>query len=231
MRRLLSAAVLILSILALASSPMTARAQSPQSGYNTYIVRHGDSLFEIAARFNVSISELATINRIYDVHRVYAGQLLILPPPLPFGYSPYIPYVPPAQPPVHQPPVYQPPVHNPYQPPAPVGYVYYVVQPGDTLIEIAERFGVVPQLILRANLITDGNYIFSGQRLVIPRGGQHAPTYPTTPRPRGNAYIVQPGDNLIHIGARFRRNPYDIARANGILNLNAIYSGQVLVIP
>jgi LysM repeat protein len=42
---------------------------------------------------------------------------------------------------------------------------------------------------------------------------------------------VQPGDNLFSIAARFGRDVYNIARANRLLNLNAIYIGQPLVIP
>jgi 2',3'-cyclic-nucleotide 2'-phosphodiesterase/3'-nucleotidase len=44
-------------------------------------------------------------------------------------------------------------------------------------------------------------------------------------------YIVQPGDNLFSIGARFGRDAWAIARLNGILNLNSIYIGQPLAIP
>ncbi len=44
-------------------------------------------------------------------------------------------------------------------------------------------------------------------------------------------YIVQPGDNLFGIAARTGRNAYTIAQANGILNLNAIYVGEPLVLP
>lgn len=44
-------------------------------------------------------------------------------------------------------------------------------------------------------------------------------------------YVVQPGDNLFRIGLRFGVSAQEIARANGILNPNFVYAGQVLVIP
>lgn len=44
----------------------------------------------------------------------------------------------------------------------------YTVQPGDTLSEIAERFGVTVAAIVEANGIQDPNLIFPGQELVIP---------------------------------------------------------------
>src|SRR5258708_30427204 len=60
--------------------PATAQAQG-----RIYVVQAGDTLFAVAARFNVSISELATINRVYDVNLLFVGQVLNLPAPLPNG--------------------------------------------------------------------------------------------------------------------------------------------------
>jgi spore coat assembly protein SafA len=45
----------------------------------------------------------------------------------------------------------------------------YIVQPGDTLFKIAQRFGTTVDAILRANPeITDPNLIFPGQKILIP---------------------------------------------------------------
>jgi len=44
-------------------------------------------------------------------------------------------------------------------------------------------------------------------------------------------YVVQPGDNLFRIALRYGLTTDVLARANGILNPNAIYVGQVLCIP
>ena len=44
----------------------------------------------------------------------------------------------------------------------------YVVQPGDTLGEIADRFGVDVEALAAANDITDPGLIYAGQTLVIP---------------------------------------------------------------
>ena len=55
----------------------------------------------------------------------------------------------------------------------------YIVRPGDTLWSIAQRFGVTPQAIMLANGITNPNYIFVGQTLIIPTAP--TPPYPPTP--------------------------------------------------
>lgn len=55
------------------------------------------------------------------------------------------------------------------------GNCLVVVKPGDTLSGIAERFGVNIQDIMRANGVTDPNFIYVGQKFEIPgcsQGGQ-----------------------------------------------------------
>jgi LysM repeat protein len=44
-------------------------------------------------------------------------------------------------------------------------------------------------------------------------------------------YVVAPGDTLFRIAARFGVSVNSIANANGIYNINYIYSGQTLYIP
>ncbi len=194
---------------------------APSRAAGTYVVQPGDTLFSIAARFRVSISELATINRIYDVNAIYVGQVLSLPAPLPAGYIPSYP------------------VGGVYGPPAPntgglyttvLSYRYYTVRPGDYLALIAQRFGVSAASIQAANNLPNPNLLYVGMQLVIPISSGIF----TLPRPApiyGNIYVVQPGDTLSGIAARFGRDMYSIARANGLLNLNAIYAGTALVIP
>jgi len=54
----------------------------------------------------------------------------------------------------------------------------YVVQPGDTLYTIAQKFGTTIDAIVRANNITNPNLIFVGQVLTIPTGTVPPPTPP-----------------------------------------------------
>lgn len=55
----------------------------------------------------------------------------------------------------------------------------YVVQPGDSLLAIAGRFGVTMQTIMDANNLTNPDFVFSGQRLVIPRSSVQPTAAPT----------------------------------------------------
>ncbi len=46
----------------------------------------------------------------------------------------------------------------------------YTVRSGDTLSEIAQRFGTTVEVLVEANGIENPDLIFPGQRLQIPRG-------------------------------------------------------------
>lgn len=107
----------------------------------------------------------------------------------------------------------------------------YTVQRGDELRFIAARFGVTWQSIAQLNGIANPNRIYPGQVLLIPGTGGPVAQPPATPPIVGGRYIVQQGDTLFRIAARFGVDMWAIARANGILNLNQIYIGQSLIIP
>ena len=57
-------------------------------------------------------------------------------------------------------------------------------------------------------------------------------TTPLSAAPGGyRYYTVQPGDNLYRVSLRFGVSMYAVMQANGLVNPNYIYSGQVLRIP
>jgi LysM repeat protein len=109
-------------------------------------------------------------------------------------------------------------------PPATGGPRIYVVRSGDSLRDIAARFGTTWQAIAAANNLANPNFIFPGQQLTIPTGTTPPPQQPRT-------YTVQPGDNLTAIAARFGTTVQAIMVANNLANPNLIARGQVLTIP
>ncbi len=48
----------------------------------------------------------------------------------------------------------------------------YIVQAGDSLLSIAGRYGITLDELVTANGLDDPNFVFSGQRLVIPAGAE-----------------------------------------------------------
>jgi LysM repeat protein len=115
----------------------------------------------------------------------------------------------------------------------PGGSNVYVVKVGDTLQNIARRYGTTWQAIAAANGLVNANFIFAGQRLIIPAGGYIPPAPNPSPQPQPNpgTYVVQPGETLQTIAAKFGTTWQAIAAANNLPNANYIYTGQRLIIP
>ena len=123
----------------------------------------------------------------------------------------------------------------------PTGDQQYVIQEGDSLESIAQKFNLGPdggQLIYYANqtdMQNSGGVIFVGQTITIPPAGSVLPTTTPIPAnlPRGTKieYQVLPGDTLAGIAIRFNSLADDIIEANDIQDANALQVGQTLQIP
>jgi spore germination protein len=96
----------------------------------------------------------------------------------------------------------------------------YLVQPGDTLFSIAQRFNVPLAQLIAANALPDPNRLVVGQALVIPQ-----------PNRQPLQYTVVPGDTLSRLAQLFNTTVQAIAQANNITDPNLIYPGQNLIIP
>ena len=107
---------------------------------------------------------------------------------------------------------------------------FVVVTWGDTLYSVAAKAGTTVDALISANGLPNRNFIYAGQKLVVPANytaGQPA----SIPLPSSRVYIVNPGDTLVTISARYGTTVSAMMRANNIYNMNFIYSGQRLNIP
>ena len=94
----------------------------------------------------------------------------------------------------------------------------YVVKQGDTLSEIALKYGTTVNSLVSLNNISNPNLIYVGQVLKIgPSGGTTTLTY-----------TVQSGDTLSSIALKYNTTVSYLAKLNGITDINLIYVGQVL---
>lgn len=116
----------------------------------------------------------------------------------------------------------------------------YIIQEGDLLQTIAERFnlggdGVLLIYDLNPAVRDSGGVIFVGQEIMIPPPGRTRATSTPIPAnlPRGTKieYSVLPGDTLAGIAIRFNSLEADIIEENNIENANALQVGQILQIP
>jgi LysM repeat protein len=103
----------------------------------------------------------------------------------------------------------------------------HVVQRGETLSEIAQAYGVLPEELMAMNGISNPNQIYVGQELTLPpnasRIGQPNIDIPT--------YTVKAGETLSQIAEKYNVSPTRLMYMNGMRDPNAIYVGQVLRLP
>lgn len=101
----------------------------------------------------------------------------------------------------------------------------HIVQRGETLFSIAQRYGLTVDAVTHANAIPDPRQIYAGQRLVIPDGRIDTSMEEIAP------YLVQAGETLASIARRYNTTWQTLARVNGLLSPNAIHAGQVVQVP
>jgi LysM repeat protein len=136
----------------------------------------------------------------------------------------------------------------PFQPPGPVEEApavvdfeagqTYSIQKGDTLSEVAARFGVKTRELAELNNIKNPNAIRVGQKLVLPVHAKSRPgarRQPVSAAPSrsagpGSTYVVVAGDNLTKIAKRQGTSVKALREANN-LSGDKIIVGQKLTIP
>lgn len=104
--------------------------------------------------------------------------------------------------------------------------VVYVVQPGESLGEIAGKFKTTVSAISALNGITNPNVVYAGTRLRV--SGEPVATA-TRPKATTSAtHTVKAGESLSQIAAQYGMKSSELANANAITNPDRIYVGQVL---
>ena len=152
------------------------------TGY--HIVAAGETLSDIAYRNGVTLQALIQQNNLYNSDMVYIGQKICLP--VAPGYKP-------------QPASYR----QSYSPPA-NGY-YHVVAAGESLHIIAVNYNVNYLDIMRANNLNSPDFIWVGQKLVIP-GYNPAPA--PVPLPQKPAPLPAPAPGQGYEKIRYEHHSY-----------------------
>lgn len=106
----------------------------------------------------------------------------------------------------------------------------HVVQPGENLFRIALRYGTTAQALAEFNGIYNIDHVLAGQTLRIP-GSPTAPVAGYQPAHAATTHVVQPGEVLSRIAARYGVSTWALVQANNLANPGLIFPGQVLTIP
>ncbi|MBN1966490.1 MAG: LysM peptidoglycan-binding domain-containing protein, partial [Anaerolineae bacterium] len=120
-----------------------------------------------------------------------------------------------------------------------IGECEHVVQRGENLYRIAQRYGVDWGVLRDSNGIVDVRRLSIGTVLTIPGCVSDAPSAPSgdTTTPGGDGvgsyteHIVQPGENIYRIALRYGITMNALVNANGLTNINYIRAGDTLIIP
>jgi LysM repeat protein len=135
--------LVILTIIVVATLFLTPATSAWSACPSFYLVRRGDTLSGIAARFGVPVPALARANGIFNPNLIRAGRCLVIPcavvPACTSGCG--VPVV--------------------------VTGCFHIVLRGETLSGIAARSGTSVFTLMRLNGICNPNCIFAGQTLRI----------------------------------------------------------------
>ena len=211
----------------LAATAAIAAVTAPQVNAESYTVKFGDTLSELALQFNTTIEEIRDANNIQDINKIFAGETFEIPTATKETAA------------VEHHEAVQKDTHSALQ------NGVYTVLAGDTLNRIAEEFGTTAQAIRDLNGI-QGDLIFVGQPLQVKVGlvstakvsddqddevivEEYAKDAPSTEQAATSEYTVVPGDTLAKIAEAYGLNVEELQLANG-LDSDFIYAGQVLAV-
>lgn len=117
-----------------------------------HVIQPGENLASIASKYNLTVGQLAQINNITNPNRIVRGQTLTV-----FTVPEPVEETAPVEDVAVEPVTLE-----------TVDGTPYVVQPGEHLAEIAQRFGVSWPALAKANNIADANWVEAGQTIIIP---------------------------------------------------------------
>ncbi len=107
------------------------------------------------------------------------------------------------------------------------GPLVYVAAWGDTLSQIARRYGVTVEAIMATNGLSSPDWLYAGQQLIIPRTASQGQTAAAP----ASYHTVQPGETLYGLSLFYGISIKDLIAANNLQGDGHIYAGQVLTIP
>ena len=195
-----------------ATSNMTTTAKT--SSTSSYTVKSGDTLSKIAANHNMSLVQIAVLNKITNLNAIRIGQILKVS-----GAVASTSQSAPAA-----------------SKPTTSTSTTYAVKSGDTLTAIANKNGVTLSNLLSWNKLSREAIIYPGQKLTLQQvintttSSTTSTTTTSKPTTTTNSYKVNSGETLYGIAAKLGMNVNTLLTLNGLKLTSTIYVGQVLKI-
>jgi len=169
-----------------------------------YTVRDGDTLSGIAERAGTPLRTVLTANGLSAQDLILPGQRLVLPK------------------------LRVPLLNASRRAPRPV--VHRVVA-GDTVSGVADRYGVDPRAVLRANRLDPAALIHPGRKLVVPGARATTPRRVARRPAPTHAYTVRRDDTLSGIAATARTDLGKVLALNHLTPSSVLRPGQRILLP
>lgn len=164
--------------------PTESQEVSEPTSKNIYTVKKGDSLYQIAKKYNTTIDTLKKINNLTS-NTLSIGQIITLPQD---------------------------------SEELPKDYTTYTVQKGDSLYQIAKKYNTTIENLKKINNLTN-NTLSIGQKIQVPIFNEEY-----------FLYNVVKGDSLYQIAKKYNTTTNDIKSLNNLTS-NILSIGQTLKIP
>ena len=103
----------------------------------------------------------------------------------------------------------------------------YTVKAGETLHEIADRYGTSVDRLVQLNGLRDANDLWAGSRIQVP-GANARPRVAVNKNAK--THQVQPGESLSSIADRYGVSMQRLIAINGISNPNQVMAGSTLTL-
>ncbi|MCP9905366.1 LysM peptidoglycan-binding domain-containing protein [Cyanobium sp. BA5m-21] len=182
--------------------PGSSAAGAGSSRGASVTVQPGDTLSDIADRQGISLNQLMQANGITNPDMVVAGQKLVLP-----GSRRATAAASPRE-----------------LPTAP-----YTVKSGETISEIADRFGTSTERLIQLNGISNPNLVVAGTRLAIPGRPSSSAAPRSTAAPRNaKEHVVRSGESLSTIADSYGLPVERLVAINKIDDPDLVMSGARL---
>jgi len=176
---------------------------------NVHIIEDGDDLWTLASDYGTSVEAIVRTNRFTYARRLRPGQQLNIPASAAEGCDlmnlcqPQIDWFPQTAGQMDWPPLTK---------------TMHTVQSGENLWVIARKYGVDVPTLFGANAQLDGDYIHSGDQLVVPSQ-------------KGVLVTVKKEKSLSQIADRYRVPLATVSRANRLDPGTGLKSGQEIFVP
>lgn len=184
----------------------------------TYRVQSGDTVSHIAARTGSSVSAIVRANNLDSRALIRVGQMLKIPSAASATARPAVTAASTAG-----------------------GTATHTVAAGETVSELAKRYGTTVAAIVGANGLSSPDRIYVGQRLTVSgtvslpassaTGATAVPTAPAAAAASARTHTVRAGETVSGLAKKYGTTVSAVVSANNLRSSGLIYVGQKLVVP